>query len=1066
MTVYGSRTGADDEEWCRLADIPVSNVVYSTYSYRPSPQLGLRAFRLAVAGVPGVVDPHVDNKLSEGVSQPQRVLLDEVCVSELMQPNVRFVNVGAFGMRDSDYSDLIRVPNFPNEDVNPQPGELFGIQCELQIENEELLDAARQPQVILRWRAGETPWGYEAWQQDPMLHEVRLTQVEGARWCYRTAKDANMVMPADADGVVQYMLEVEYYDSTSSEPRRHLLRDGEWTPPAWYGAIDIPTILESESFSAYVLGDPQAYMTRVLNAFTGCRDGRWWTPGASGWEMSEDASQSGGLPIGGVLRSGAIGNGDRSLLEARFEGPGRLSFDWKVSCEAYKNLRVDYSSLWIDGEERAWIAGEVGWTNVVALVEGPGEHVVQWLYVKDEIGAEGEDCAWIKNVGWNPLISVGFVAQKDSSEYVHQISGYEGDVFPCPNQGDALYARHEFLGWTSSKHNRPAFREGDDLIFDRDDTLYWAVWQDKRLSSPIIVASDVYYTERCEVVLTFQSPEIEVQIYYTTDGRDPSVNGNLYEGPFEIEGTRTVRAIAVQDDGVSSDEVSKVIQRFPWTAAECVNNTNLAFSFDGDLPWQRDQEYSKDGVCSMRSGPIGNGGRSVLRTTVEGSGTLSFWWRVSSETYKSYQIDFLSVKVDGQEVEWIGGEVEWSMVSLRVEGEGPHVVEWVYSKDGADGEGADCGWVDLVDWMSDADLYVTVPHEITGEGDVTIGREWFAQYPSFSDLYGSDLSSAVLKPTGKRSFEGASLAVWHDYIAGTDPTDPKSVLRAAIELRGDKVFISWSPNLNEQEVSRIYTIYGRSRLDSGEWETPVKPTHRFFKVRVSMPKGAEGEETAVPNVGFDIDREDLLGGVQLWENGPYWAECNVGAEKPEDYGYYFWWGDTVGYVRNANDNGWVSVVDGAAFGFQLYSAACLTVSKSTDELIDFGCIDSDGNLNADYDAASCYLGARWRMPTVAEWNDLVNKCDTEWTTRNGVYGRVVTGRGAYASKSIFLPAAGHGGGWSELYNAGVYGNYWTSAPELNVIGARCLILGSNRFDLGGANRFDGLSVRPVRGFAQ
>ena len=41
-----------------------------------------------------------------------------------------------------------------------------------------------------------------------------------------------------------------------------------------------------------------------------------------------------------------------------------------------------------------------------------------------------------------------------------------------------------------------------------------------------------------------------------------------------------------------------------------------------------------------------------------------------------------------------------------------------------------------------------------------------------------------------------------------------------------------------------------------------------------------------------------LGGVQLWEDGPYWAECNVGATKPEEYGYFFWWGDTVGYKRN------------------------------------------------------------------------------------------------------------------------------------------------------------------------
>ena len=43
---------------------------------------------------------------------------------------------------------------------------------------------------------------------------------------------------------------------------------------------------------------------------------------------------------------------------------------------------------------------------------------------------------------------------------------------------------------------------------------------------------------------------------------------------------------------------------------------------------------------------------------------------------------------------------------------------------------------------------------------------------------------------------------------------------------------------------------------------------------------------------------DVLGGVQLWENGPFWAECNVGASQPEESGYYFWWGDTVGYKRN------------------------------------------------------------------------------------------------------------------------------------------------------------------------
>lgn len=35
--------------------------------------------------------------------------------------------------------------------------------------------------------------------------------------------------------------------------------------------------------------------------------------------------------------------------------------------------------------------------------------------------------------------------------------------------------------------------------------------------------------------------------------------------------------------------------------------------------------------------------------------------------------------------------------------------------------------------------------------------------------------------------------------------------------------------------------------------------------------------------------------VQLWKDGPYWADRNIGAKKPWDLGCYFWWGDTVGY---------------------------------------------------------------------------------------------------------------------------------------------------------------------------
>ena len=212
------------------------------------------------------------------------------------------------------------------------------------------------------------------------------------------------------------------------------------------------------------------------------------------------------------------------------------------------------------------------------------------------------------------------------------------------------------------------------------------------------------------------------------------------------------------------------------------------------------------------------------------------------------------------------------------------------------------------------------------------------------------------------------------------------------------------------------------------------------------------------------DASKTLGGVQLWENGPYWAECNVGAKRPEDTGYYFWWGDTVGYKLNSSADGWVSVKNGEAFSFNADN--CPTYGKSDAQLQAAGYIDSSGNLAAKYDAATAHLGAPWRMPTASEIDALDMNCDTEWIKRNGVAGRLVKGRGAYSSRSIFLPATGDGHD-SYLGDLGSYGSYWSSTPDSgNSNCAWYLNFGSSNVYRLNDGRDYGQSVRPVRGFAQ
>ena len=223
---------------------------------------------------------------------------------------------------------------------------------------------------------------------------------------------------------------------------------------------------------------------------------------------------------------------------------------------------------------------------------------------------------------------------------------------------------------------------------------------------------------------------------------------------------------------------------------------------------------------------------------------------------------------------------------------------------------------------------------------------------------------------------------------------------------------------------------------------------------------ADGAKFSSANVVFSVSVVQC--GVQLWADGPYWAECNVGATKPEEYGYYFWWGDTVGYERNANNNGWISVKDSTSYSFT-YSG-CPTNCKDDSQLRSARYIDATHNLVAAHDAATAHLGAPWRMPTDAEFSALISNCDTQWTMRNGVSGRLVKGRGAYSSKSIFLPAAGSGVYETRLLNLGLRGDYWSSTPHDSGGASWAVYFDSSDFVRGYLNRYDGHSVRPVRGF--
>jgi hypothetical protein len=130
---------------------------------------------------------------------------------------------------------------------------------------------------------------------------------------------------------------------------------------------------------------------------------------------------------------------------------------------------------------------------------------------------------------------------------------------------------------------------------------------------------------------------------------------------------------------------------FDLTLAQALDAPQWLWQTGGDGLWLPQTSVTYDGGSAGQSGSISHSQSSWMGTTINGPGTLSFWWKVSSEN--SY--DWLELWVNDQRKHRISGEVDWREQTVEL-GEGPNVVRWTYVKDFSLSIGADRGWVDLV----------------------------------------------------------------------------------------------------------------------------------------------------------------------------------------------------------------------------------------------------------------------------------------------------------------------------------------------------------------------------------
>ena len=178
---------------------------------------------------------------------------------------------------------------------------------------------------------------------------------------------------------------------------------------------------------------------------------------------------------------------------------------------------------------------------------------------------------------------------------------------------------------------------------------------------------------------------------------------------------------------------------------------------------------------------------------------------------------------------------------------------------------------------------------------------------------------------------------------------------------------------------------------------------------------------------WEIATSGTLGG-HYWvdlglPSGTLWANCNVGANNPEDFGNYYMWGETSPYTG----------------GSSTYNSNPTVLPSSAD-------------------AAAVNWGEEWRMPTKAEMQELIDNCTIVSATQGNVSGRRITGPNG---NSIFIPGTGYKYG---TFSQGGTDAYYMSSSRASTGSTPStiwiLIIDSNGARMNSSTRA-GYPIRPV-----
>ncbi|NQV33792.1 MAG: discoidin domain-containing protein [Phycisphaeraceae bacterium] len=196
------------------------------------------------------------------------------------------------------------------------------------------------------------------------------------------------------------------------------------------------------------------------------------------------------------------------------------------------------------------------------------------------------------------------------------------------------------------------------------------------------LASPYFDGDLMETLITMEGSSQSMPFYYDNSTTAASAETTVNIANLQVGQDWSGNGIGTLTLHFRADSVSEAL------------DTTSSFTTAGSAGWFSQGADSYDNEDAAQSKEISDNEQSSMQTTVNGAGTVSFYWKVSSEA----DWDFLEFSIDGSLQDQISGEVDWQQMTYTITDPGSHTLEWRYTKDGAVSGGDDRGWVDQLAW--------------------------------------------------------------------------------------------------------------------------------------------------------------------------------------------------------------------------------------------------------------------------------------------------------------------------------------------------------------------------------